>query len=324
MATILRKVGRKAALPLLFLLVFQLPAAAKEGDPMAEGAERFLDGHGFLPSIYVSDPFVSSVFQNHTGGGVANDLTATFTNQDGDELFSVTGDIFFASLGLGYQQKLGSRFALGCYVSGLVRSGTSAQSFLTEGADVNQEVALWAKYRLRRTEKSQLSVGIDWSYANTFYFTPGDFANYIVEGGAIEDAPLVTNSKVWASHMVFNWVRAFSPVFGLRLNGEIGLYQVPDNSDIYKGTYRLGILGEMDLNKTKLEFPLGLTLGYTQALPDDDPYTGQSGTLLGFWYTGKKAFVVGLETGFMKVVQVNQTTETVNSNFGIFTIKYYF
>jgi hypothetical protein len=31
-----------------------------------------------------------------------------------------------------------------------------------------------------------------------------------------------------------------------------------------------------------------------------------------------------METGFMEVVQVNQTTEKVNSNFGIFTLKYYF
>ena len=107
--------------PAVFLLlVMALPAAAKEDDPMAEGRERHLNGHGFLPSIYVDDPFVSSVFQNHTGGGMAMDLTTTFKDLDGNKLFDLQGDLFFASLGLGYQQKLGSKWAIGAYLSGLV------------------------------------------------------------------------------------------------------------------------------------------------------------------------------------------------------------
>jgi len=311
---------------LLVCLLLALPysAFAREGDPMAGGEERYLNGHGFLPSSYVGDPFVSTAFQNHTGGGVAKDFNTSFTDQDGNVLFSLTGDLFFADLGLGFQQKLGSKFALGANVSGLVRSGTSAQSLLTEGADLNRQGGFWAKYRLQRSRKSQLSVGLDWSYNNTLYFTPGDFARYIANGGSIDEAPLLTSTKVWTARMTLNWARAISPVFALKLDGQFGLYQVPNNSDIYKGSYRLGLLGEMDLNRSRLDFPLGITLGYTQALPDDDPFTGLSGTLLGFWYTGKKEFVVGLETGFMNIVQVYQATEKVNANFGIFTLRYYF
>jgi hypothetical protein len=306
------------------LLVSALPAAAKEGDPMAEGRERHLNGHGFLPSIYVDDPFVSSNFQNHTGGGMAMDLTTTFRDLDGNELYKLNGDLFFAALGLGYQQKLGSKWAVGAHFSGLVKSGTNAESFLTEGADVDRNASLWVKYRLKRKEKCQLSVGLDWSYSKTLYFTPYEFAQYVADTGEIENAPILIESKIWTSRVTVNWARGFSKAFGLRVNGQFGLYEVPETSGVTKGSHRLGILGEYDLKGTKANFPLGFSLGYTLALPDNDPFTGLSGTLLGFWYTGKEDFVVGAEIGSMKLPVANRDTDKVKALFAIITIKYYF
>lgn len=308
----------------LLLLVTGLPSIAKEGDPMAEGAERHLNGHGFLPSIYVDDPFVSSEFMNHTGGGMAMNLQTTFKDLDGNPLFTVSGDLLFAALGLGYQQKLGSKWAVGAHLSALVKSGISAESFLTEGADVDRQGSLWVKYRLKRDEKCQLSVGLDWSYSKTLYFTPYEFAVAIADGVPIEDAPILINSKVWTSRIVANWARGFSKAFGLRINAEFGLYEVPETSGVSKGSHRLGILGEFDLKGTKAKVPLGFSLGYTQALPDDDPFTGLSGILLGLWYTGKQDFVVGAEAGFMDLPVANRDTEKVDALFGIITIKYYF
>lgn len=299
-------------------------AMAKEGDPMAEGVERHLNGHGFLPSVYVQDPFVSSAFQNHTGAGMAMNLKTPFRDLDGNELYVLEGNLLFASLGLGYQQKFGSKWAVGGSVSGLIRSGTNAESFLTEGADVDRQGRLWARYRLMRSEKSQISLGLDWSYAKTIYFTPRDFALHIADGGDVEDAPLVINNKVWTSRLVINWAHAFSPMFAVRVNGGFGLYEEPGTSGVSKASHRIGFLGEMDLKHTKGGLPLGFTLGYTQALPDNDPFTGLSGTLFGVWYTGKQDFAVGVETGFMKLAVENQETEKVDSVFGVFTIRYYF
>lgn len=309
---------------LIIFLALTTTAVAKEGDPMAEGRERHLNDHGFMPSVYVGDPFVSSIFQNHTGGGMASNLQTPFLDLDGNELFVLEGNLFFAALGLGYQQKLGSKWAVGAEFSALVRSGTNAESFLVEGADVDRQGGLWAKYLLRRTEKSQLSLGLDWSYSKTIYFTPRDFAQHIADGGDLEDAPIVINDKVWTSRIIGNWALAFSPMFAMRINAEFGLYEVPGTSGVSKGSHRLGILGEMDLKHTKGGVPLGVTLGYTQNLPDDDPFTGLSGVLFGLWYTGKQDFTVGVETGFMKMPVVNQVTDKVDTFFGIFTIRYYF
>ena len=308
----------------LLFLVTALPAAAKEGDPLAEGRERHLNGHGFLPSHYVDDPFVSSTFQTHVGGGMAVDLKTPFRDLDGNELYVLEGDLVVASLGLGYQQKLGQKWALGVKMLALVRSGTSAESFLTEGADLDRQGSLWARYRLKRSDKCQLTVGLDWSYSQVIYFTPKEFARHIHEGGSLEDAPLVIKSKVWTSRITADWARGLSPMFGVRVNVGFGLYEDPLAPGVSKGSHRVGILGEMDLKHTKAGLPIGVTLGYTQALPDDDPFTGLSGTLLGFWYSGKEDFVVGVETGFMKMPVANQETDKVDAVFGIFTIRYYF
>ncbi len=249
------------------LLVMALPAAAKEGDPMAEGKERHLNGHGFLPSIYVGDPFVSSYFNNHTGGGMAMDLKTTFKDLDGNKLFDLSGNLLFASLGLGYQQKLGSKFAVGAYLSALVKSGTNAESFLTEGADVDRQASLWVKYRLKREEKCQLSVGLDWNYSKTLYFTPYEFALAIRDDEPIEDAPILINSQIWTSRATINWARGFSRAFGLRVSGEFGLYNVPGTSGVRKGSHRLGILGDLDLGDLQTRGARALDPLFHKAVP---------------------------------------------------------
>ena len=66
------------------------------------------------------------------------------------------------------------------------------------------------------------------------------------------------------------------------------------------------------------------TIAFALALPDDDPFAGLSGTLLGLWYTGKSEFVVGVEGGLMSLPVANRTVDEVDSLFGIITIKYYF
>ena len=316
--------GTGLLLALMVAVMAALPAVAADDDPLAEGRERQLNGHGFLPSIYVDDPFVASNFTNHTGAGMAMDLEATFKNLEGNDLYTLTGDLLFATLGLGYQQKLGSKWAVGAHLAGLVKSGTNAESFLTEGADVDRNVSLWIKYRLRRTDKSQLSVGVNWNYSKTLFFTPYDFAQDIANDVPVEDADILINSKVWTSRIAINWARGFSPAFGLRVNAEFGLYEVPETSGVSKGSHRLGILGEYDLNHTRAGFPLGFTLGYTLALPNDDPFAGLSGTLLGLWYTGKTEFVVGVEGGLMTLPVANRDVDEVDALFGIITVKYYF
>ena len=85
---------------------------------------------------------------------------------------------------------------------------------------------------------------------------------------------------------------------------------------------RAGVLAEYDF-KHRSRLPIGVTLGYTAGFPDNDPGAGLSGVLLGFWYTGREAFVVGVETGSMKL-PVEGDADKIDAAFGVFTIRYYF
>lgn len=297
-------------------------AVAAQDDSLAGGKERILGGHGFLPSLYVSEPWVATAFQNFTGGGVAMDLQTPVYGLRGNELFILQGDLFFMSMGLGFQQRLGDSFALGMKFAGSTRTGTNAQSLVAEGIDLNRSANLWFKYRVLRSDKSQFTAGLNWDYEKTFIITPQEFARAIIDGADLDTAILLHDVKSWTSLLTLDYAYAFSPTWALRANGQVGLYEVPFTRGVSKPTHRIGLLVEMDL-KPKLKIPLGLTLGRTQGLPSDDPNTGVSGTLFGVWYTGRDHFVVGVETGYMKL-PVFESEEKIDGRFGVFLVRYYF
>jgi hypothetical protein len=297
-------------------------ALAADDGPLDRGGERHLGGHGFLPSVYVADPWIATTFQNYTGGGAATGLTTPFVDTDGTTLFVLDGSVFYANLGLGFQQQLGERFGVGLRFDALIRTGTNANTLVTEGANVDRSLNANVKYRLVRTDASQFTVGLDWQYRKMFIITPYEFAAALVDGVPLEDATLLGSVKNWTARVTMDYAHAFSPTIGVRANAAVGLYEEPIDSGISKATHRFGVLAEADLQH-RYGVPLGLTLGYTLGFPENDPGAGLSGTLLGFWYTGREAFVVGVETGYMKLPVLNQDKK-IDAVFGIFTIRYYF
>lgn len=305
----------------LLALAIAFPALAQEDD-LSRGRERNLAGHGFLPSIYVTDPWVGSTVRTSTGGGMAMGLKTPFYNLDGEELFTLEGDLFYAALGVGYQQKLGTTNAIGLSYSGNARTGTNTYSVIAEGANVDRSIHAWYKKRLHRGEKSQFSVGVDWDYAKIFLITPEEFARAIANGEDLDTATLMRQVKGWTARITMDYARAFSPTFALRANAAMGLYEEPLTADTSKATHRLGLILEMDLQH-KYKAPLGITLGRTQGFPDHDPTAGLSGTLLGLWYTGREDFMIGVETGFMSL-PIQDQDDKVDALFGLMNLRYYF
>ena len=308
---------------LVIMMVLVAAGGAAAGDwPLAQGGERQLNGHGFLPSLYVSEPWVGSMFQNFTGGAVAVGLETPFLDADGTPLYTLEGDLFYANLGLGYQQHLGERLAVGVKFDAMVRTGTNAQTLITEGAIVDRTMNLWFKYMVTRTEASQLTMGLDWEYRKTFIVSPYSFAQGLLNGEELDEADLLNSVKNWTSRLTLDYAHAFSPTFGVRANAAVGLYEVPLANSVSKATHRVGVLGEMDLMPSR-GVPIGFTLGYTKGFPTDDPGAGLAGALFGIWYTGREEFVVGIETGFMTAPVLGQEKD-IDAMFGVFTIRYYF
>jgi hypothetical protein len=302
------------------VLTAALPAMAASNLP--DGTERVLDGHGFLPSRFLGDPWVGTYFSSNVGAGLATGIEKDIYDLDGNLLMSLDGSVGYASLGVEYQNNVAERFAVGAHVYGLGRSGTNGLSFVSEGADADQEIALWGKWRALRTEKVQFTAGLQWSYSKTFFFTPRDFAEYVRDNDTLDGAPLVVESKSWDTSLTYNLAWSVSEWFGLRLSGRSGLYDVPEVSGVTKGQHRLGVLGSLDLNQVK-RIPLGFTLGYFFGLPDDVPQSAQKGLVFGTWYTGETDFQIGVELGRLTTEMVGLGTE-VDGIFGLLSLRYWF
>ena len=289
---------------------------------LPDGTERVLNGHGFIPSNFLGDPFVGTYFANQVGGGLAIGVETPLRDLDGNTLATVEGDLLYGVLGLEYQQNLGSVFAVGIRGAGVGRTGTSAQSFIAEGADLRTEKFIWGKWRAVRSNSVQAALGLNWGYRTGTFFTPREFAQHIADGGDLGDAPIVTEDKSWETSVAYDVAWAVSPMFGLRLSGNSGIYEAPGSDSATQWLNRWGLLGSLDLNQTR-NLPLGFTLGYFWGTPENEPPTALRGLLLGFWYTGETDLQLGVEMGLLKT-QFLGTDEDVDGQFAILTTRYYF
>jgi len=309
---------------LVFVMALGMSGAlsAAENADFSHGAERKLGGHSFMHSKYIFDPFISTSFSNFVGGASAPTYSRDFHDRDGELLFTLEGSIVFASLGMNFQQRLGEKWAIGVGGNGLVRSGSNALSFINDGANVGSNIDAWAKRLLQRGEKSQFTAGLSWHYSSVTYFTPRDFADHLIGGGSLATAPFVVSGKSWDVQADLLWAYAFNSMYAIRATGSLGVVEKYGESGAFVGKNQVGVLGEVDFNP-RHEFPLGITLGYFLAFPMDRLQSGPSGTVMGFWFTGRQDFIIGLETGWLEI-PLSDDGDTVDGAFGSINIKYFF
>ncbi len=193
---------------------------------------------------------------------------------------------------------------------------------MANGADADMKLSAWVKRLIMRGERSQLTGGINWDYSSTTAFDLWGFSQYIRNGGDLDDAPLIAKSKSWTMQATAQWAYAFDPTFGVRVDGKFGVRDKDDSGSVLMGSNRIGFLGEVDF-KDRYHVPLGMTLGYFQGLPMDRLGSGLSGTVLGFWYTGRPSFILGVESGWL-TFPVSDNGDSVDGIFGVFNAKFFF
>jgi len=303
-------------------LVLALTGTAGLASELSDGAERILDGHSFTPSNYIDDPFVSTTLANNVGGGMAVNTARPFYDLDGNLLFTYEGSIFFAALGLDFQQNLWETWAVRVAVEGLARAGTNMESILSEGATVDTDFAISLKKRLIRSERAQVSLGLDWGYSSTTIFSLRSFAEHIGSGGSLETAPLTSDNKIWKTLLSANTAYALAPGWGVRFNARGGIFEEPDFSNVSKAIYELNGMVDLDL-KARTKVPLGLSLGYKWGSPSDNPHSGMSAALFGVWYTGKPDFTIGTEIGWWQR-PVRNSEQDSDGVIALITLRYWF
>jgi len=294
-----------------------------------------LDGHRFIPTSTVPDPFITSYLRSNTGFGFLLDANIPVITE-ADTIAVLQGDIAFAVLGFEYQQAIVDFLALRIGFGGAIRTGTNGETLIAEGLNASYAFGFGITGRVFRTEDFLLSVVADYESSKLIAMDPFGFAQRVVDecrdapdvGQCILDSEetLLVSGRV--SALTGGARAAWSPIewFGLRGRVELGAGDVSNvESDLSTTILNLGLAADFDLLEVT-PVPLGFVLGF-----DGQIFGGRGSDLAesarrfnaGLFYTGRKEFSVGVEGIFGKVA-LSQSDESVDSITINLRLRYFF
>jgi hypothetical protein len=296
-----------------------------------------LDGHRFIPTSTVPDPFITSYLRSNTGFGLLLDANIPVLTA-ADTVAVLQGDIAFAVLGFEYQQAIVDFLSLRIGFGGAVRTGTNGETLIAEGLNASYSFGVGVTGRVFHTEDLLLSVAADYQSNKIIAVDPFGFAQRVAEecGDLPEEdvaqcildteEDLLVSGR--ASELTGGARAAWSPIdwFGLRGRVELGAGDVSDaESDFGTFILNLGLLADFDLLDVT-PVPLGFMLGF-----DGQIFGGRGSDLAesatrytaGLFYTGRKEFSVGVE-GIFGRVDLTQSDENVDSITVNLRLRYFF
>jgi len=294
-----------------------------------------LSGHRFIPTSTVPDPFITSYLRSQTGFGLLLDARLPVLTE-ADTVAVLEGDIAFAILGFEYQQAIVDFLALRIGFGGAVRTGTSGESLLAEGLNASYAFQAGLTGRVLQTRRVVLSAVADFQSNRLIAMDPFGFAQRVADECA--EAPDVSQCILDSEEELLSSGRsnaftgglraAWSPIdwFGLRGRTEFGAGDAFDpNSDLGTTILRVGAVADVDLIEVT-PVPIGFLLGFdAQLFGSRGSDIAESATRfsLGFFYTGRKEFSVGLESVFGRVAlaQVDDSVDSISFNL---RLRYFF
>ena len=312
--------------PVILLLVLLGPRAA-EGQGRDAQAARTLNGHRFVLSSRIDDPFITTMVRTQTGGGFATKVARDVESEVLDSLVSsLVGDLAFMGLGFEFQYAPTAWLALSTSASGLARLGTGAESVLAQGVTSGFGFEFRAAARILQRERWILSGTLRAEPSPQYRLDILTFAKRAIEEGKIaEDNSVVIRSE--AVGMALGLRGAYAPRawLGFILGGEAGYSDTFQETEGRNVVWRLGGQASFDLD------PLtGIPLGFLATAQEDGFVLNASDLAkrtraLGFGvaYTGREDFSLSLEVSRMRVPLI-QSDSTINAASIDFNIRYFF
>jgi hypothetical protein len=286
-------------------------AVAEEAD--ANPAPRDFGGHLFIPAALVPDPFISTTFATNTGAGAAVNHVVPIYNLHGEKIAEATSEVGFLRLGFGYQQAITQRVALRLDLDASARVGTTPKAVLADGISALYGYGAGVTVNLARKTAWQLAATADLR-GNTLYgVSPLGFVQSVVNSladgdttGALtaaEDSLLGkgTNTRVLAG------VRAaYTPAPWIGFTGfmEGGMGERFQKGSHGIGVTNLGVAVSFDLDALT-RYPFGLVGSFrNESLMEKGDGLGSAQSFgLGFFYTGRRFFSIGLENTWNRLSQ---------------------
>ena len=218
-----------------------------------------LNGHRFVTSELVDDPFVATHFVNQLGVGFATNSEFPLYVFEGDTLTAPRGTQIFAVIRFDYQQRVQEWISARFSFQTLARMGTDAISLLGAGVTASTEMRFDWKIGLLRSEKSSLALDVGLLNQNTTYVDIAGFINDIIDR---EDASLVESIPAIRATLGLRYAHAFNPVLGVVVSGDllIGENAQDRDSDAWAETT---IAAGLSVNGHAKGIPLGAFLAYS-------------------------------------------------------------
>jgi len=290
---------------------------------LPEPRTRVLNGHHFIPSSNLSDPFILTWVRQTTGVGSAQNVTTTIEDVDSTDV-SFSGDVTFVGLDFGFQQAFNDWFAAFVIAGGGGRIGTDASTILTTGVNAIFDFTLGGKFRLWRNRNFFLAGSIDYTNSGVSGVDIIGWARNVVETGEFSDSALVSKKSTGNFRGGLNMSYAPAPWIGITALTLFGIGNAVGDLDS-EFAFAGQLFTDIDL-KPITPVPVGFLLGV-----DRNTFSQQGGDItqsintfnFGIFYTGRDDFSIGLESQTSKI-PIPGLDENVTSSRGSINIKYWF
>ena len=324
-------VGHPCARAFLFLATVLIPAAARaEKAPPPPSAsdgfhwddqtnQRALNGHYFLPSEKVPDPFTSTHFGSSTAFGYLR-IGATIDNGDGTTQ-NLDLKLLMIRQSLDLQVGMGAigpaSFALRVRAAANAVVGINADSALYVPASLGYDYGVGLVAKPWGCRYFQFALSLDFDRNTSYLLSPETALHNSLDQGSLTSKGLLSKSNT--TDLVPGLSLALSPykVIGLMSS----LRYVWEHVDGGATDHMLdwGLVLSLDLN-TVLSVPIGLQGVYElvktyNASKDLQHYGGG-----GIWYTGRKDLALGVEAIATKSGLLGFSQTTIE---GQFRLRYY-
>ena len=313
-----------AAVVVLACSLIPLTASGQTNDP---AAARTLNGHIFIPSSLIEDPFITTLVRTQTGGGFATKVARDVESEVVDSLIdALVGDLAFMALEFEYQHAVTDWLALSASASGAARIGTGAQSVLAQGVTSMFGFKLRAAARIHQSERWLFSGVVRFQPSTQYRLDVLTFAKRVIEERQVsEDNSLVVRSSGIGGSAGIRGAYAPREYLGFVFGGEVGYADTFDSEGRDDVASEFGLLASFDLNPL-WGIPLGLLASgkYDSFVVDNSDITEEVTTYgWGLAFTGRDDFSPSLETSHIRVPLI-QSDSTIGATLIAFNLKYFF
>ncbi len=275
------------------LLVAALAGAARADEDDDRQWGREINGHFFIPSLSIADPFLPTEFSLVTGAGAAwadgpgFDARGNPTGRDSYVAGALTHTTSF-------QAQILKWWAVRLTGAGGLYGGANAKSVLVLGATIPIDIiaGTTVSFRIGKWLRLGGTFDFDWEYSHVL--DPLAAVQRSLAVGMADDSTV--KERVVTMQVIPGVTAAFAPhpAIGVVATLQYLWLTQDDGATINVSNIVFGIDGQLDLKPLFPHVPVAVLLGYRVVAPIDSTQGLTQDVEGGIYYSGKRALVLGL------------------------------